>query len=257
MKKGLLVMSVMTLMSCHGILDDIYDNPDDDGGVGENTLVVDASSWTDWWYVDFSKVKNGGVDDATGLQQGVAKVSIPLDAKGDVLEAEPVEGVSGIYTRWYDVFGEGLSRNEFRSFYPTEPQTDVDDWDIAVHRDNVRTNGGAVYETQLTSMDDLPASSESFADAAFVEDEWNATDVWTVQDRMLQGLIGSQGIKLNPVLSSWLSVSIPPIPPSFTHNNHVFVVRFKDGTYAALQLADYQSTKGVKCYLTIKYIYPY
>lgn len=257
MRKGLLVMSVLALMSCHGILDDIYDEPGDNGGASENTLVVDASSWTDWWYVDFSKVKSGGVDAGTGLQTGVTKVAIPLEAKGDVVETAPSEGASGIYTRWYDVFGAGLSNNEFRNYYPTEAQTDADDWDIAVHRDNVRTNGGAVYETQWTSMNDLPASSESFADVAFVEDEWNAKDVWTVQDRMLQGLIGSQGIKINPVLSSWLSVSIPPIPPSFTHNNHVFVVRFKDGTYAALQLADYQSTKGVKCYLTIKYIYPY
>lgn len=257
MRKVVLMMGVMTLMSCHGILDDIYDEAADDEGVSENTLVVDASSWTDWWYVDLSEVKKGDVDEATGQRTGVTKVAIPLDADGETLDAEPSEGVSGIYTRWYDVFGEGLSRNEFRNFYPTAPQTDADNWDIAVHRDNVRTNGGAVYETQLTSLDDLPVSSDSFADAAFVEDEWNASDVWTVQDRMLQGLIGSQGIKINKVLSSWLSVSIPPIPPSFTHNNHVFVVRFKDGKYAALQLADYQNSKGVKCYMTIKYIYPY
>ena len=146
--------------------------------------------------------------------------AIPLEAQGDTLKVEPSGEVPGVGVRWYDVFGEGLSRNEFRHFYQIGAQPEPQDWDIAVHRDNVRTNGGAVCETQYTSMDDLPESSESFSDAKFVADEWNTTDVWT-------------------------------------HNSHVFIVRFKDGTHAAVQLADYRNTKGVKCYLTINYKYPY
>jgi hypothetical protein len=106
-------------------------------------------------------------------------------------------------------------------------------------------------------MNDLPESSEAFADATFTEDEWNELDVWTVQAQMLQGLIGNQGIKINPVLSSWLKVSLPPVPPVFTLNNHVFIVRFEDGTHAAIQLENYQNAAGVKCHLTINYKYPY
>lgn len=68
---------------------------------------------------------------------------------------------------------------------------------------------------------------------------------------MLNGLIGNQGIEINPVLSSWLTVSIPPIPPVFTLNNHVFIVRFSDGTHAALQLENYLSATGTKCCLAI------
>ena len=126
-----------------------------------------------------------------------------------------------------------------------------------MHRNNVRTNGGAAYETSYTSMSDLPESSEAFADATFTPDEWNKLDVWTVQDQMLQGLIGNQGIEVNPVLSTWLKVDLPPVPPVFTLNNHVFIVRFPDHTCAAIQLENYQSPAGTKCCLTINYKYPY
>jgi len=51
-------------------------------------------------------------------------------------------------------------------------------------------------------------------------------------------------------------VEFPP-PPNFKLNNHVFIVRFNDGTYAAVQLENYQSPAGVKCNLTINYKYPY
>lgn len=253
------LISIFFLSSCHGILDSVYDDDEDDDDAAdvENVLKVDASSWTEWHYIDFSQIKESIANGNADTTPGVVTCAIPLEAQGDTLKVEPSGEVPGVWMRWYDVFGEGLSRNEFRHFYQIGAQPEPQDWDIAVHRDNVRTNGGAVCETQYTSMDDLPESSESFSDAKFVADEWNTTDVWTVQDRMLQGLIGSQSIKMNTVLSSWLSVNIPPIPPTFTHNSHVFIVRFKDGTHAAVQLADYRNTKGVKCYLTINYKYPY
>jgi hypothetical protein len=89
-----------------------------------------------------------------------------------------------------------------------------------------------------------------------VADEWNETDVWTVQDKMLLGLIGNQRMKVNNVLGNWLRMSIPPIPPVFTMNSHVFIVRFGDGTYAALRLKNYIGPTNVKCCLTIEYKYP-
>ena len=252
MRSKLLTFTQFTLLlsslsACHGILDDLYDKPSDDVVLKEGQLYVDASSWTDWYYLDLTDVKKEFV-----------RKEIPTEAvDAQHYASPPLSGTGGLYTYWYDVFGEGLSKHEFRSFTSTETQADPESWHIAVHRNNVRTNGGAVYETSYTSMDDLPESSEAFADATFTEDEWNELDVWTVQTQMLQGLIGNQGIPINPVLSSWLKVSLPPIPPTFTLNNHVFIVHFKDGTYAALQLENYQSPSGTKCCLTINYKYPY
>ena len=155
------------------------------------------------------------------------------------------------------MFGAGLSNHEFQSFTPTAEQPEPEKWHISVHRNNVRTNGGAAYETSYTSMSELPESSEAFADATFTPDTWNELDVWTIREQMLQGFVGNQGIRVNPVLSSWLKLEIPPVPPAFTLNNHVFIVRFGDDTYAAIQLENYQNAAGVKCCLTINYKYPY
>ena len=236
-----------TLSACHGISDDLYDKPSKDMTLEEGQLYVDASSWTDWYYIDLEDTKKEFVKMSIPTEESSA-----LNSKLSTPNSQP-----GLYTYWYDVFGAGLSNHEFRSFTPTAPQEEPEKWHIAVHRNNVRTNGGAAYETAFTSMADLPESSEAFKDATFTPDEWNELDVWTIRNQMLNGLIGNQGINVNPVLSSWLTVSLPPIPPSFTLNSHVFIIRFDDGTYAAIQLENYQNSAGVKCCLTMNYKYPY
>ncbi len=252
MRHKFLTLSTLTLLlsslsACHGILDDIYDDPSNDVTLKEGQLYVDASSWTEWYYIDLLDTNKEWVS-----------MSIPTE-KLPTLSPQPsaLSPQPGIYTYWYDVFGAGLSNHEFQSFTPTAEQPEPEKWHIAVHRNNVRTNGGAAYETSYTSMSELPESSEAFADATFTPDTWNELDVWTIREQMLQGFVGNQGIRVNPVLSSWLKLEIPPVPPAFTLNNHVFIVRFDDDTYAAIQLENYQNAAGVKCCLTINYKYPY
>ena len=46
------------------------------------------------------------------------------------------------------------------------------------------------------------------------------------------------------------------MPPTYSMDSRVYVLRLGDGTYAALQLADYMNCEGVKCHLTINYKYP-
>ena len=105
-------------------------------------------------------------------------------------------------------------------------------------------------------MDQLPQTSDAFKNETFVADEWSEKEVWDNQDQMLLGLVPSQGININTVLSSWLGFRFN-IPPDYIPDSHVFILRLKDGTYAALQLADYLSPAGKKCWLTINYKYPY
>ena len=59
------------------------------------------------------------------------------------------------------------------------------------------------------------------------------------------------------MLSNWLRLDIPPMPPAFTMNSHVFIIRMKNGNYAAVQLENYMNAEGTKCWLTINYKYPY
>lgn len=238
---------VLLFSACTGLFDGIYDNDriTDEVVVKEGQIYLDATDWEQWHYINLEDLFTA---DST---LHIITYQIPLDTLQDS------ESRTGIYTYWYDVFGEGKSKNEYRSFYPTAEQPEPSEWTFAIHRDNVRTNAGAVYETALSSMDELPESSAAYENATFTEDEWNETDVWTIQKKMLMKLIGNQGIYINPVLSTWLDLEIKSVPPTFTLNNHVFILRCGNGKYAALQLENYQNTNGEKCWLTINYKYPF
>ena len=244
----------IALQSCDGILDGIYDKPSEDAAATvSGRLYVDASDWTQWHYIDLHALA-----DSVGRDSAFNTSSLWVTKDIPVAEAPsaPAGNRGGIYTYWYDVYGVGISRYEFRNFYPTEAQESPSEWTIAVHRNNVRTNDCEAAATEYSEISQVPSGRDFLASLEYKGDKWNETDVWTIRDRMLLGLIGNQGIAVNPVLSSWLRICIPPMPPAFELNSKVFVLRLPDGTYGALQLADYQSRTGVKCCLTINYRYP-
>lgn len=242
-----LVLSLgVVLSSCEGLFDAMYD-PEVEASEGQ--VYVDASSWTDWYYLDLHALLDSAQVHFTEAYP------IPLDT----VPADQWDGQTGIYTFWYDVYGEGTSSCRYDSHYPSATQPEPERWDIAIHRDDVRTHHGAVFETDYDSMEELPATSEAFWNERFEEDRYSESDTWTVSETMLLGYVGNQRILINYVLSSWLQLElrIPgKVPPEFTHNTHVFILRMQDGTYAALRLAEYVRN-DVKCRLTIDYIYPY
>ena len=254
-----LLTTALLHTACTGLFDGIYDEapaPDPhqtqvDSTVVSGQLYIDATSWTDWYFVDLDTVLRAARRGDSSLSPVVTAMAIPTEAVADDGSG------TGIYTYWYDVWGKGISVNEQRSFYPTAQQPEPPTWTFAVHRNNVRTNGGAACETQFTDLSQLDGlTDDELAGLTFTPDAWTQNVVWAIQAQMLNSLIGSQGIAVNPVLSSWLRLDIPPMPPAFTHNNHVFLLRLADGTYAALQLADYIGPTGAKCCLTINYRYP-
>ncbi|MBQ9363608.1 MAG: HmuY family protein [Bacteroidaceae bacterium] len=258
-------VALVLLTACEGLFEGIYDEAptesktvipvtaDSDTVSGRitisGTLYIDASSWTDWYYIDLQAMVDS-VAAGKETDQNLPAYPIPTTLTGDG------DGKTGIYTYWFDVWGKGISVNEYRSFMATDPQPAPKNWTFAVHRNNVRTNGGAVYETPHLQLDNLQLDNLQLDNLPFTPDEWTETAVWAVQAQMLNSLVGSQGIEINSILSSWLRLDIPPMPPAFTLNNHVFILRLNDNTYAALQLENYLSPKGTKCCLTINYKYP-
>lgn len=247
-----LIFGSLLLQGCTGILDCVYDLPENPEMTPvKGQLYVDASDWGQWYYIDLKAVA-AAVEADPEFNTGSAWIasSIPTEP------ATGSGGRDGIYTYWYDVFGAGISVNEFRSFQPTTSQPEPENWTFAVHRNNVRTHGCSVAATSYTDIDAVPAASVIAPTLDFKPDRWSENEVWCIQSRMLLGLIGNQGIEINPVLSSWLKIEIPPMPPAFEMRDKVFILKMPDATYAALQLVNYQSPTGVKCCLTIKYRYP-
>lgn len=45
----------LSLAACHGILDDLYDQPEAEVVPAKGQLLIDATSWTDWYYVDLKQ----------------------------------------------------------------------------------------------------------------------------------------------------------------------------------------------------------
>ena len=261
----MLGMVVALLFSaCTGLFDGIYDEPEnekqntikeEDNGnpllpTVSGTIYIDASDWEEWYYIDLPGLANPQTREQAA-NQIKTPYPIPMSLSGES------DGKTGIYTYWFDVWGKGISVNKYQDFMPTDAQSEPDSWSLAVHRNNVRTHGGSVCETTYTDISQLKLSHEELAKLVYTEDEWSENVVWADDSQMLNSIVGSQGIAINPVLSSWLRLDIPPMPPAFTHNGHVFVLRLSDGTYAALQLANYISPDGTtKCHLTINYKYP-
>lgn len=258
----LAVLFPLIAVSCNGLFSSVYDDADDNKTkTTESQIIMDASSWQNWYYISFDSLEalreQGDMAKLKYAQTHFTPYPIPLTPTGEKTTSHPAQGTTGLYTYWYDIFGEGLSKNEFREFAPTAPQAEPDHWDLAIHYADARTNGGAVLKTSYTSIDDLPASSADFSGTEFTPDEWSESDVWADQTEQLNKILGCQGININKVLSSWLQVEMKSLPPLFTLDSHVFLIRLKSGRYAAVQLKNYMDANGDKGILTINYKYPY
>ena len=172
-------------------------NPSSQGNPG--TIYIDATSYTDWTYIDFANKK---VE--------------TIDVEGDVPKV----------------------------------------WDIAVHRYDVKTNGATVLETQYADFDKARALIGQSADG-YVADVWTTEKIVIDMSTMMDGYLGYIASDYNAELSKWLNVDTSTMPPIYTPSDKVYLIRLKNGTLAAVKLADYMDSAGVKGFMTIQYIYPF
>jgi len=129
------------------------------------------------------------------------------------------------------------------------------DWDFAIHRYTCKTNGGAVMETDYTSIEELLADGY-YPEGDFVEDVWSDTTVYIDLSRMMEGILQYQSTYVNLEFSKWMHMVILPPPPSYSMSNKVYILQLKDGTRAAIRFTDYISSSGVKAYNSFNYSYP-
>ena len=237
---------ICLLCSCNGIMSGIYDEPEDEtsdeivfgfNGSADATryiLKLNATSFTQWIYVD--------LHDKT------------LTVK-DIPDTLSLTGQWDGKTRWEldSVRGE---KYIFMRDIKVATQQDADKWDFAIHHFDVKTNGGAAYETPYSSIDDALNHTDDIKAATFTGDEWMSHQCIVDMTYMMNWKIWHIGSYVNPVLTRWVTMDFSTPPPKYSISNRVYVLRMNDGTYAALFLDKYYDTLGHKGILTIDIKYP-
>ncbi len=123
------------------------------------------------------------------------------------------------------------------------------DWHIAIHREDIRTNGATVVATGVTSFDAL---TEIPADG-YMPDETVENSVITDMSYMMSGKVAyAETSLINKTLCGWIEKVPTGSMPPYTYNypKLVYVAKFADGSYAKLQFTDRSNDMGVSGHIT-------
>ena len=158
---------------------------------------------------------------------------------------------SSAYTQWVYI---DFANEETVTVDMTAGGEAPDNWDMAVHRYDTKTNGGSAVMTEYTSVEDFAASGTVLSDEAFTEDIWTEDVIATDMSGMMDGNIVYAEDWYNPELSLWLDVDTSTMPPVYTMSDKVFVLKTADGRMYALKLENYMNSAADKGYMTIQYM---
>ncbi len=180
------------------------------------------------------------VADENVSEYGFTKLSTDVGAGTIYVDASS-------YTKWvYLSFSEHSADSV--SVFDDAPRN----WDLAIHRYDAKTNGGAVAETDASDFALL--SSAKVGD--YVGDTWTTSKIVTDMSTMMDGYLSYVESDYNPMLSQWLNVDTSNMPPTYTLSNKIYILRLADGSKAALKLENYMNESAIKGYMTIRYMYP-
>ncbi len=151
------------------------------------------------------------------------------------------------YTRWVYLTFSTLQMDTLQ-VTDTAPAA----WDVALHRYDAKTCGGAVAETSARDFSELSTATIG----EFTGDVWTQQQIVTDMSHMMDGYLSYQPSDYNPCLSQWLDVDTSSMPPTYTLSGKIYLIRLADGTCAAVRLSNFMNASSVKGYLTIEYLYP-
>jgi len=177
------------------------------------TITVDASDYAKWTYFSFT---DGVVATHTIYQD------VNGDSDGTVIDAS----------------GNTVNENSFS-------------WDIALHRDDIRTNNGAALNTNKTDL----AEVTSIPTTGYIQDVDTDGRIIVDMSGMMTGNVKYGPFKLNEELCSWVSRDLGVMPPVYVIHKWVYIIQTKDGNYAKIQFTDRTNDEGTSGYVTFTYEY--
>jgi hypothetical protein len=131
------------------------------------------------------------------------------------------------------------------------------DWDMAFHRQNIKTNSGAsgagaggMMEYKQNTFD-FSAVSEAPEEGYLVD---VADSVIYDMSQMAAGKIGYAYTGLSPVVKGW-AVLTDMMGGVWSYAQKVFIVRTGTGKYAKIYLKNFKSDIGASGTITMEYVY--
>lgn len=140
-----------------------------------------------------------------------------------------------------------------------ETRTGIDDtsfnWDIALHRYDVKTNGAWAVEMIDSEMDKVT----TIPDSTFVADI--KTDSLIIDNSgMMNNKVGYASSNINEVLNKGIefdSKTMPPTAANWSMSNKIYVMKLKSGEHAKIKFTDYSNDADVKGHISFEYVYPF
>lgn len=126
------------------------------------------------------------------------------------------------------------------------------DWDIALHKYDVKTNEGAALATtegDISKVTVLPADG-------YVADIQTDSLIYDMAG-MMKNSIGYACGHMNEVLNEGVVVHMESMPPVYTMSGLVYILKLKSGEYAKIKFTDYTNDENVKGHITFEYVYPF
>ena len=131
-------------------------------------------------------------------------------------------------------------------------------WTIAIHRYDIKTNSGSAYRTSYTSLSEVKTAADKGtfpmpADSEFTADE--PSKITIDMSHMMDGYIDYADADINKVLGKWLNVDTSSMPPTYTMDSNVYLVRTSGGDVYAIQFTGYSNPyqSNTKGYISFGY----
>lgn len=177
---------------------------------------------------------------------------------------EPQEGVfvydCTSYTDWHFFsFAEGkvIGSCDAMDSLENEHWHNRTDWDLAFHRQNVKSNSGVSGIGQggilsyYQSVFDFDAILEA-PEEGYVVDVQDS--VVYDMSQMMQGTIGYAHTGVNPETKDW-AVLQDMMAGLWVYKQNAFIVRTADAKYAKIHLMNFKDERGASGTVTMKYVY--
>lgn len=124
-------------------------------------------------------------------------------------------------------------------------------WDIALHRYDVKTNTGSALSTtakELSEITSIPTSGYST--------DMETDSMMVDMSGMMKNAVGYAPGHTNPVLNKGIIADLSSMPPTFSMSGLVYLVKLSSGEYAKIKFTGYRNDSNVTGHITFDYEYP-